>query len=326
VLIAADYNAIEARVLAGLAGETWAEEEFRGEGKIYEATASQMFDVDKTSLVRALKACGKCGKLTCQACVTRGKGKVSQLALGYAGGAGALVTMGAEEAGIDCGNYTELHGEWVAAGSPGKFFQWEKDRHDYPELLRLRDIFRDASPFTTRFWKLCAATWDAAALHGNGVRFGQEQSLAMMRDGKHNRLVLPSGRSIWYRFARTHLDHDHKDRDGNPRVDGRTFIGKGKGIGHVRTETHGGKLTENVTQAVARDVLFDLLMRIQEQVQQGWPAKPVLHVHDEVVLEVHKRRADQVLADTIGMMSVAPDWGKFLIVKGEGAIMERYGK
>jgi DNA polymerase I-like protein with 3'-5' exonuclease and polymerase domains len=81
-----------------------------------------------------------------------------------------------------------------------------------------------------------------------------------------------------------------------------------------------------VTQAVARDVLFDLLMRIQEQVNQGWPAKPVLHVHDEVVLEVHKQHADQVLADVIGMMDVPPQWGKFLLVKGEGSIMERYGK
>lgn len=324
VFVTADYNAIEARVLAGLAGEKWAEAEFKGAGKIYEATASTMFGVDKDSLVLALKACSKCGK--CGNCEVRAKGKVSNLALGYAGGAGALVTMGAEDAGIDIGNYRDLNNEWRAAGMPGKFHEWERDRHDYPELIRLRDLYRDASPMTVRFWKLCAKAWDVAATTGNGARFGQDQCLAMMRDGRHNRMVLPSGRSIWYRFAMSHTDPNRTNQDGSPRIDRRTFIGKGMGVGHIRTETHGGKLTENVTQAVARDVLFDLLMRIQDAVNGGWPAKPVLHVHDEVVLEVHKKHADQVLADTIGMMSVAPQWGQFLIVKGEGSIMERYGK
>jgi DNA polymerase len=103
-------------------------------------------------------------------------------------------------------------------------------------------------------------------------------------------------------------------------------MGKSMGVGHVRTESHGGKLTENVTQAVARDVLFDLLMRIEAEVAKGWPARPVLHVHDEVVLEVPAKHAEQVLADTIGMMSIPPSWGDFLVIKGEGAIMERYGK
>jgi DNA polymerase len=324
VLVTVDYNAIEARVLAGLCGEQWAEAEFRGAGKIYEATAATMFNVDKGQLVAALKSCGKCGK--CAHCEVRAKGKVSNLALGYAGGAGALVTMGAEEAGIDCGNYRDLNAEWAALGRPGKFHEWERDRHDYPELIRLRDLYRDASPMTTRFWKLCAKAWDVAATTGNGARFGNNQVLAMIRDGRHNRLVLPSQRSIWYRFAASHRDPDRVDRDGNPRIDRRTFMGKGKGVGHIRIDTHGGKLTENVTQAVARDVLFDLLMRMEEEVRAGWPAKPVLHVHDEVVLEVHKKHAEQVLADSIGMMSEPPEWGKFLIVKGEGSIMERYGK
>lgn len=326
VFVTADYNAIEARVLAGLSGEPWRQAEFLGEGKIYEATAAQMFGIGKAWLVAGLKACGKCGKDSCEFCITRGKGKVSDLALGYAGGAGALVTMGAEGAGIDIGNYKDLHAEWVEGGRPGKFHEWERDRHDYPELLRLRDLYRDASPLTVRFWKLIARAWDVAAITGQGARFGNDQVLVMMRDGKHNRLVLPSGRSIWYRFAQSHRDLDRIGPDGEPRVDRRTFIGKSMGVGHIRTDTHGGKLTENVTQAVARDVLFDLLMRIQEEMTRGWPARPVLHVHDEVVLEVHKRHADQVLADVVGMMSEAPKWGQFIIVKGEGKIQERYGK
>jgi DNA polymerase len=143
----------------------------------------------------------------------------------------------------------------------------------------------------------------------------------MMRDGRHNRLILPSGRSIWYRNAMAHVDPDRPDR-----IDRRTFIGKGPGVGHMRTDTHGGKLTENITQAVARDVLFDLIMRIEDKAALGWPGRLVLHVHDEVVLEVPKFAADQVLADTLGMMEVPPSWAPDLPVKGAGDIMERYGK
>lgn len=324
VFVVPDYNAIEARCLGWACGEDWVEAEFDtangGQGKIYEATAATMFGVDKATLVEDLRRCGKCG--VCAACATRSKGKVSNLALGYGGGAGALVTMGAAEAGIDVGNYTELHAEWVALGRPGgKFHEWERDRHDYPELLRIRDLYREASPMTARFWKLCAKAWDVSATTGKGVRFGNNQVLTMLRDGKHNRLVLPSGRSIWYRFAAAHATKDRPDH-----IDRRTFIGKSMGVGHVRTDTHGGKLCENITQAIARDVLFDLIMKIEDKTAAGWPARIVLHVHDEVVLEVPEAHADQVLADTLGLMAVPPDWAPGLAVQGAGGIMQRYGK
>lgn len=319
LFVVLDYNAIEARCLGWQTGETWVEREFAGQGKIYEATAATMFGADKDNLIRALNACGKCGH--CPNCAMRAKAKVANLALGYAGGAGALVTMGAESAGIDVGNYNELHREWEHLGKPGKFHEWNRDAHDYPELIRLRDLYRDASPATVRFWKLCAKAWDIAA-NGKGTRFGSHQQFSMIRDGRHNRLVLPSGRSIWYRFAQSHMDPN----SATGRIDRRTFMGKSVGVGHRRTDTHGGSLTENVTQAVARDVLFDLIMKIEGWTASGYPARIVLHVHDEVVLEVHKTKAEQVLADVKGLMAVAPNWAPGLAVKGEGDIMPRYGK
>lgn len=325
VFVVMDYNAIEARCLGWLAGEQWVNAEFDlangGQGAIYEATAATMFGVDKAAMIAALKACGKCGK--CKDCELRARGKVSNLALGYAGGAGALVTMGAEEAGIDIGNYRQIHAMWVAAGKPGKFYEYERDQHDYPVLLQLRDLYREASPMTQRFWKLCAKSFDIAALTGNGGRFGPNLSVSIIRDGKHNRMILPSGRSIWYRSA---FVHQTEDRFGHMKVDRRMFTGKAGGVGHMRIETHGGKLTENVTQAVARDVLFDLIMRIEALTAQGWPGRIVLHVHDEVVIEVHRKHADQVKADVEAMMSEAPSWAPGLAVKGAGGIMERYGK
>lgn len=318
--VTADYTAIEACVLAGLAGEEWAKREFsHGNAEIYEATAAAMFNIDKQALVQALRKCGKCG--ACPDCTIRNQGKVSDLALGYEGGAGALVAMGAESAGIDCGNYSELHAEWVEEGSPGKFHFWRQDEHDYPELLRLRDVYRASSPATVRFWKQCAMAWDAAALHGRDVPFGDGGILRMMRDGRHNRLILPSGRSIWYRYARSHFDPDRPKR-----VDRRTFIGKGTGVGHVRTDTHGGKLTENVTQAVARDVLFNLIKQIEAKTAQGWPGRIVLHVHDEVLIETPKSQADFILKDVLAMMRIPPAWGPFIHPRGAGFISSRYRK
>lgn len=315
VFVAADYNAIEARVLAGLAGEMDVINEFKGEGKFYELTASTMFKADKAGLVAALVACGKCGQ--CSACALRGKAKVAALALGFAGGAGALVVMGAAKEGIDVGNYPELNAEWKALGMPGKFFNYEKDRQDWPELERLKFLYRDASPATVRFWKLCARAFDIAS-SGKGARFGTDQSIAFIRDGRHNRMVLPSGRSIWYRNAKSWADPERPDR-----IDRRTFVGKGTGVGHMTTDTHGGKITENCVQAVARDILFDLIMRIEAA---GLPAKLVLHVHDEVVLEMQEKYADQVKADVIGMMADSPAWASFIPLRGEGKVMERYAK
>ena len=319
VFVVPDYNAIEARCLGWQAQEKWVEDEFRNEGKIYEATAATMFGVEKAEIVAGRSLCDDCGK--CQWCELRSKGKVSNLALGYAGGAGALVTMGAEGAGIDIGNYLTLQEEWIFLGKPGKFHEWERDRHDYPELLRLRDLYRSASPATVQFWATCASAWDRAAIQGKPFQFGPGGRIVMMRDGRHNRLVLPSGRSIWYRNARSHPHEDKPDR-----IDRRTFIGKSQNVGHTRVDTHGGKLTENITQAVARDVLFDLMMKLQKKHDKGWPGRLVLHVHDEVVLEVKEKHAEQVLADTLGLMSVAPKWAPGLQVKGAGKIMDRYGK
>jgi DNA polymerase len=318
VFVGADYNAVEARTLGGLTAERWVQDEFwHGEGKIYEATAEVMFGVVKALLIEEIKRCGKCG--VCVHCLVRGKGKVSNLALGYNGGAGALVTMGAEREGIDCGNYVELNAEWTALGKPGPFWQWESDRHDYPELLRLRDLYRQKSPMTVRFWKLCAQAWDNAC-EGKTTQFGQNGCLTMMRDGQHNRLVLPSGRSIWYRFAKSHRDPE------TGRVERRTFIGKGKGVGQQRVDVHGGVLTNNATQGTARDMLFDLILRIEDRTARGWPARLVLHVHDEVLLEVPNKHAERIQQDLTQMMGQSPSWGSIFPLAGNATISQRFGK
>lgn len=100
-LIVADFSAIEARVVAWYAKEKWALEEFEGEGKIYEATASRMFGVPKEKIVK--------GNPEYE---LRQKGKVATLALGYQGGVNALIAMGALRGGLTEEELPEIVKRW----------------------------------------------------------------------------------------------------------------------------------------------------------------------------------------------------------------------
>lgn len=102
-LIVSDFSAIEARVIAWFAGEKWRMDVFNSHGKIYEASASQMFNVPLEEVTRESGL--------------RDKGKVAELALGYQGAVGALKQMGAEEMGMDEEEMLEITKSWRTANS-----------------------------------------------------------------------------------------------------------------------------------------------------------------------------------------------------------------
>ena len=104
VLVDADFSAIEARVIAWLAGEDWVLEVFRTHGNIYEACAAQMFGVPIESIARGRENYG-----------LRQKGKIATLALGYQGGVGALAAMGALRMGLKEAELPEIVQRWRAA-------------------------------------------------------------------------------------------------------------------------------------------------------------------------------------------------------------------
>jgi DNA polymerase len=110
----ADFSAIEARVIAWLAGEEWRMKVFATHGKIYEASASQMF---KVSL----------GEIT-KGSILRQKGKIAELALGYGGGVGALTAMGALDMGVEADELQSLVTTWRAANPRITKFWWDIDR------------------------------------------------------------------------------------------------------------------------------------------------------------------------------------------------------
>jgi len=265
VLTTLDFSAIEARVIAWLAREEWLLDVFRGDGRVYEATASRMFNIPIEQVDKA----------------ARQRGKVATLALGYQGGAGALMTMGALEMGL-----TE------------------------DELGPLVVAWRQANPRIVRFWKACQDAAMEALLTGHS-RVGRFLTFTRERGTLH--IILPSGRRLSYWSARL-------DRDGGwPRI-------KYQGMNQTTKkweweETYGGKLAENITQAIARDLLADKLLLLDDACHDT-KQRIVAHVHDEIILEGKAGH----LAYFLELMERPVFWAPDLPLRAEGAEQNYYHK
>ena len=242
--ICSDYSAIEAVVLAFMAGEEWRMDVFRTHGKIYEMGASKITGIPFEEFARHKEATGQHHPMR------KKVGKVSELASGYGGSLGAWKQFGA-----------------------GAFMSDE-------EIMENVKKWRKASPMITKFWY---SIQDAAVA---AIKFpGRCYSYRDISYGVKNDVLycrLPSGRSLAY----------HKPRV-SPRMtdwglkDQITFEGwdsgsKGVSKGWNRIETYYGKLTENIVQAVARDILAYALVNLRNA---GY--RTVMHIHDEIVVEVN---------------------------------------
>lgn len=239
-----DYSAIEARVVAWLAGEEWALQAFRDGRDIYVETAERMGGM------------------------SRKEGKVAVLALGYNGGIGSLKAMGAE-------------------GSDEK-------------LQYLVTQWRNANPAIVQFWA------DMQRAFRNG---GQAGRIRVEKDGRDRRVILPSGRSMVY--------HDVRERwveKWGQQVKQLSF--QDPKPPYLRVDTYGGRLTENVTQAVARDVLAGALVSLD---RAGYDV--VGHVHDEVLVQ-----GTYPVEEIAGVLNDLPDWAEGLPIDAAGYTCPRYRK
>lgn len=263
ILHVCDFSAIEARVIAWIAGEGWVLDVFREGGDIYCATASQMFGVP-------VEKHGKNSHL-------RQKGKISVLALGYGGGIAALEAMGGSKLGL-----TE---------------QEEK------ETVRL---WREANPNIVKLWRVIEKAAVTAIKTGNtvtihrGITIGFRWGMLL--------ITLPSGRTICYPRARISMEYNDGWRGDHEVIEyeGMNQTTKKWGI----TRTYGGKLTENIVQAVARDILGVVILRARDA---GIPV--VFHVHDEIIAETP---VDRPLADVEALFSEPIDWCRDLPLEGAG--------
>ena len=83
----------------------------------------------------------------------------------------------------------------------------------------------------------------------------------------------------------------------------------------------GGLLTENASQALSRDIFSDMMLRLEEA-----GIKIIFHVHDEFIIEVEEKKAEQTLEQVLAIMSTAPDWIADIPLEAEGKIVNRYQK
>lgn len=206
-----DFSAIEARVLAWEAGEEWVLDVFRTHGKIYEATAANMFNVP-------IETVTKDGDL-------RPKGKVATLALGYQGGSGALVKMGALREGLKEEELPAIVKKWRRA-NPNIVKFWKEVENAAKRAITERREFTLKKKYTS-------------------FKFGYERGYLYIE--------LPSGRRLYYYGAQV--------RDGRVFYYGLNQTTKQR----ERIDTYGGSLVENITQAVARDCLVEALFMLEAE-------------------------------------------------------------
>ena len=255
--LVADFSAIEARVLAWLANEEWVLEEFRGKGKIYEATASRMFHIPQESIVK--------GNPNYE---YRQKGKQATLSCGYGGGVGALKAMGA--------------------------------KMPEEEMQPLVDAWRAANPNIVAFWSALDRAARTVIRKKTSARVGKV-TLYWQDDKMFMRL--PSGRNLCYQSP-----HFTENRFGNDAIG---YYAPNAAGQMVVQETFGGKLAENATQAIARDILAHALLTLEKN---GYPV--IFHVHDEAVIE--KPTGQGSLEEACRLMAIAPNWAEELPLRADG--------
>lgn len=260
----ADFSAIEARVISWLSGENWRLEVFRTHGKIYEASASAMFGVPIETIAKGQPNYS-----------LRAKGKIAELALGYGGGQGALINMGALKMGLAEEELPEIVQRW--RGSNRRIYDfWYKVQRAAQEAIQY------------------------------GVITSLDKGIIFSRDSNFLIVTLPSGRSLYYNSPS--IEKNEMGRD-------EIYY---KGLNQTnkkwsRISTWGGKLVENIVQAVARDLLANAILNLY---RSGY--KINFHIHDEVILEIPDEDTEKTLDDAIRLMCDLPQWAEGLPLNADG--------
>jgi len=272
VFIDADFSAIEARVISWLAKEQWRLDVFRTHGKIYEASAAQMFGVPLENIVK--------GNPEYE---LRQRGKVAELALGYQGGVNALTTM-------------DIANVLTEEEKPGIVQRWRRANQ------RIVDLWYSVQNAAIAAVK----TGQQTGTHGLLFTLEGVSELDYFLT-----ITLPSGRKLFY--CRPFLTPGPY---GNSlQYYGVNQTSKKWGV----LETYGGKLVENIVQAIARDCLAEAVTRLEQA-----HYRVVFHVHDEVVID--SQASSSALDEVCNIMSAPMPWASDLLLGADGWIGEFYTK
>lgn len=286
VLIDADFSAIEARVISWLAGQEWRLEVFRTHGKIYEASASQMFHVPIEKIKKGNPEYA-----------LRQRGKVAELALGYQGGVSAMRRM-------DTGhNLDDLSDD---------------------EVKGIVDRWRETNSMIRDLWNIVDSAAVTVITNGGAQTIRSETTdavitlaceLDVITGTRYMTILLPSGRKLYYPSPEIGVN-----RWGNPSV---SYMGQNQTTKRwEKVETYGGKLVENIVQAIARDCLA---IAIESLEAQGLHV--VFHIHDEVVIDTPAWADNDTMLDTVTKIMTKPiPWAQALPLNADGWVDKFFKK
>lgn len=258
-----DFSAIEARVIAWIAGEKWVLDAFRAGHDIYCETASRMFGVP-------VEKHGVNGEL-------RAKGKVAVLGLGYGGGVGALEAMGGGKMGLTEEEEREIVVKW---------------RKSNKNIVRLWSTVENAA--------IAAIKTGRSITINKGITVSYRWGMLL--------ITLSSGRTICYPRAKVSTEYGDGMRGDHDIIEYEGMNQTTKKWETIRT--YGGKLTENIVQATARDILGVVILRAEER-----GLNIVFHIHDEIIVEA---KQGQTLQDVEELFGEPMSWCKDLPLKGAG--------
>ena len=281
-----DFSAIEARIVAWLSWCEWRLEVFATHGKIYEASAEQMFGLPAGSVTKKSPY--------------RQKGKIAELALGFGGSVGALTVMGALDMGI-----TEA------------------------ELKPIVYAWRDANTEIVDFWAACERSAKQAVRSKTPVDLliaGGRAKIVFTLEKGFLTIELPSGRKLFYVKPRIEVQDLSRDtanggsyvvaREGSLTYEGQDQVTKQ----WTRVATFGGKICENLAQAIARDCLRESMFALDAA---GFTM--LTTVHDEIICEelIGGPRDVQAAEEIMGRPVI---WAPGLLLRGDGFETPYYQK
>jgi len=315
IFAVADFKAIEARVIAWLASEPWRVEVFNSHGMIYEASASQMFGVP----IETIRWIDENGVEHDGSNIDmRAKGKVAELALGYQGGVGAMIKMGGDKMGLS-----------------------------KREMKAIVKAWREANPNIVELWSDMEKN-AILAIKKRKEQISDYRGIKFNYDGNVLTITLPSGRSLFYQKPSIVKEMKYEikriDPETKEELTGwvplnrilKTDIQTGRtwevdkiiywGMDQVkkiwtRIDTYGGKLVENIVQAIARDILADSMKRLNNA---GYAI--AMHVHDEVVADIPSYDAEDDLRVMCNIMGEPISWAEGLPLAADGYLTKYYKK
>lgn len=312
-LIACDFSAIEARVIAWLAGQEDVLQVFREGGKIYELTAAGIYGVKITEITKEDPR--------------RQVGKVAVLALGYQGGVGALQSM-ARNYGVKLEpalavlmrRATQEHLRMTE-------FVYNLNKHKYEDITKeefyasdlVKQYWREANPKIVNYWDdLNIAAIEAVNNPGKAFSAGAAgRQVTYKMSGSFLWAKLPSGGVLCYPYPKIEMRAPFEDSIKKPTLTAMGVDSYTKKF--ERYALYGGLLAENNTQAVSRDLLVPAMFNLEAK---NYPV--VMHIHDEVVVEVPKGFGS--LDEVEKTVEVIPKWAAGLPIKAEGWRGERFRK